>query len=219
MKPAAATAVIAAVAAAIFVHVSAHRAPGIPTSSTSAVAGATRDCPECRRMADQIDALQANVAAISAQLAVRGGRPASLLNGGASKDSRSPSDPDEVQAVRAADAERRRTYMAGVAEAFARERVDGAWAGRTSVRVNAALNGDDVLRGFAHSVECRSQSCRVEIADDGAGTLSRRFPFVALSLADVLRALATEPVDPSSGHGGMVIYMSNQSAPVAADPK
>ena len=212
MKPAAATAVIAAVAAAIFVHVSAHRAPGIPTSSTSAVAGATRDCPECRRMADQIDALQANVAAISAQLAVRGGRPASLLNGDASK---SPSDPDDVQAVRAADAERRRAYMASVAESFAGERVDGVWAGRASVRVNAALNGDEVLKGFAHSVECRSQTCRVEISDDGTGSLSRRLPFVALSLADVLPSVATEPADPANGRGGMVLYMSNQPPPVA----
>ena len=188
--------------------------------STSAATAPTRDCLECPRMADRISALEQNVAGIRALLlAARASQAVSRPQGDDSKGSRSPNEADDIQAVRAADAERRRTYMAGVAEAFARERVDGAWAGRTSVRVNAALNGDDVLRGFAHSVECRSQSCRVEIADDGAGTLSRRFPFVALSLADVLRALATEPVDPSSGHGGMVIYMSNQSAPVAADPK
>lgn len=214
MKPAAATAAIAVMAAAIFVYVSAHRAPGVPMSSTSAVTGATRDCPECRRMADQIDALQANVAAVSAQLAVRAGRPVPRP-GDASKDSKSPSEVDDVQAVRAADAERRRAYMAGVAESFAGERVDGAWAGRASVRVNAALNGDEVLKGSAHSVECRSQTCRVEISDDGTASLSRRLPFVALRLADVLPSVATEPADPASGRGGMVLYMSNQPPPGA----
>jgi hypothetical protein len=73
-----------------------------------------------------------------------------------------------------------------------------------------------MLRGFAHNVECRSQTCRIEIADDGTGILSRRLPFVALGLADVLPSVSTEPADPASGHGGMVLYMSNQPPPVAA---
>jgi hypothetical protein len=204
-------AVVALVASSVFFYVSEHRGVAPSGPSTPAVSGATRDCPECRRMEGQLDALQHAVAALNAQLA----RPAPRPVTDPAKDSKAAPDMDDVQAVRAADAERRRTYMAGVAESFAGERVDGVWAGRTSVRVNAALSGDEVLKGFAHDVQCRTQTCRVEIADDGTGALSRRLPFVALSLADVLPSLASEPADPASGRSGMVLYMSNQPPPVA----
>jgi hypothetical protein len=214
-KRVAGLAVIAGLASAVYLYVGDRHAA--PTGrSASAVSDTTRDCPECRRMADRIEALQRNVAALNAQLSAQAARPPPRPLADTSKDSKPPTDMDDVQAVRAADAERRRAYMAGVAESFARERVDGVWANRASVRVNAALSGDEMLRGFAHNVECRSQTCRIEIADDGTGILSRRLPFVALGLADVLPSVSTEPADPASGHGGMVLYMSNQPPPVAA---
>jgi hypothetical protein len=113
-----------------------------------------------------------------------------------------------VQARRATDREQQQIYMAGVGQAFANERVDPAWSARTSALVGAAFEGDQVLRNVAHTVECRQETCRVQIEDDGS--LNARLPRLALGVADVLPSIAAERVDQGNGRNAMVLYMSSQ---------
>jgi hypothetical protein len=214
MKRLAVPAILAALVASILFFVSARRvpapvAPALP-GAPALPAAAARDCPECRRLAEQIDALRGGLTEVQAQLASQSGQSAPRPPGAAAPESKSPIDEQDVQAVRAADAERRREYMTGIEEGFAGERVDGKWAGPASVRINAALSSDENLRGVAHHVECRQQTCRVELADDGTGAVSRRVPLIALNLVDMLPSVAAERVDQGDGRSAMVVYLSSR---------
>jgi len=120
--------------------------------------------------------------------------------------------PVSVEEQRARDPERPRAYMAGVEQAFANERFDAAWASGASSRVASTFDGDEILKGIARTVECRSQTCRVQIEDDGSGRLARRMPFVAIGLADVLPTISAEHIDNGNGRGAMGLYMSSQSS-------
>ena len=123
----------------------------------------------------------------------------------------------DAEAVRAADAEQHRVYMETVAQAFNKEKVDASWSSNASSRLNGVLDGDESLRGLAHTVECRERMCRVEIADNGSGRLNGRLPRLALGVADVLPNIAAERVDRGDGRSAMVLYMSTQA--VASAPK
>jgi len=126
----------------------------------------------------------------------------------------------DVAAIRAADAERHHAYMADVAQAFRNEAVDTAWATRAASRVSAAFESDEALRGVARTVECRRQTCRVELADDGSNSVSRRLPYILIGLADVLPHASADQVDQGNGRSSMVLYMSNApNAPSATTTK
>jgi len=129
-----------------------------------------------------------------------------------------PAEPLSVEEQRAQDRERLKTYMAVVEQSFANEKVDAAWATRTASKVATTFDGDDVLKGVAHTVECRSQTCRVQIEDDGSNQLARRMPFIAIGLADVLPTISAQHIDTATGRGATVLYMSSQPStpPTAA---
>src|SRR2546422_8068025 len=80
--------------------------------------------------------------------------------GNTSSPSEPNSGPQAMGALRAADAERRRAYMVGIAQAFAKEEIDGSWASSAASRVNYAMDGDEALKAIARKVECRHQTCR-----------------------------------------------------------
>jgi hypothetical protein len=119
-------------------------------------------------------------------------------------------EPLSVEEQRAQDAERMHTYMAGVAQSFSEEKVNAGWAASASSRVGTVFEGDEVLKDVARTVECRAQTCRVQIEDDGSGRLSQRMPFIAIGLADVLPTISAERIDRGNGRSAMVLYMSSQ---------
>jgi hypothetical protein len=198
---------LAGVAVACFLYLK----PGHSTATGASrplaaqVSGAG-DCPQCARLAEQIDNLQRSLADIQSKLAsqqvpqfARRGTEA-----GAPKSSQTDSDLNEIEAIRAADAEK------GVAQSFNMEKTDSAWANNVSARVNAALSSDEALRDIAHKVECRQETCRLEIDDDGSTNLSGRLPIIALGLADVLPNVSVEPVNQDGGRGTLVLYMTSR---------
>ena len=182
-------------------------APPLPTSQSPLA----RDCLQCAALGAQISDLQRNLTDIKAQLASQRGQLATEHDrlGEPAKQLQPDSRVDDVEAGRAVEAERRKEYLAGIAEGFGKERVDDIWAGRASSRISAALDTDDVLRGVARKVECRWQTCRVELDDDGSGKVSTRMPFVVMGLADVLPGMNAEQVTRGDGRLATVLYMSN----------
>jgi hypothetical protein len=96
--------------------------------------------------------------------------------------------------------------MSGVAEAFGTERPGGAWASYASSRIRATLENDEVLQHMAHNVECRQQTCRLEISDDGS--VSARMPMIARGLGEDFPTASAERVDRGNGHA-MIIYLSS----------
>jgi hypothetical protein len=216
MKTVRVVAVLAVViAAGLYFH--AQRSAGVSPSPVPALQAAPADTSaQAARLAQEIDGLQRRLMALKAEMNAQqrnlsAQKPMPVSDG-------NPLNAETVQAQRAADAERHREYMAGVAQAFSNERVDPMFAARVSPRVGAAFDSDEGLQGVSRNVECRAQTCRVQIDDDGSGNVSRRMPFVALSLADVLPAISAAHVDQTDGRGTMVLYMSSQRASLPAAP-
>jgi len=207
MKRIAGVVVLAALAGALVTYFKVRAPAATPASPPAAVRAVTPDDhSDSPRMSQQMDDLRRSLAAIQEQLAAQQrqlGAQKSTLAGAPG-----PPDLETVQAQRAADRERHQTYMAEVGQAFANERVDPAWAARTSALVGAAFEGDQVLRGVAHTVECRQQTCRVQIEDDGS--LNARLPRLAIGVGDVLPTISAERVDQGNGRNAMVLYMSSQ---------
>jgi hypothetical protein len=111
--------------------------------------------------------------------------------------------------------------MTGVAQAFSAEKIDFGWAGYASSRVAATIEDDDVLRAAAHNLECRQQTCRLQIDDDGSGRISQRLTMMSSRLIDILPKAAAELVDQGNGRSALVLYMSRQPSgpPPPAPPK
>lgn len=126
------------------------------------------------------------------------------------QSSPSASKPADFAAVSAADAKRHQESVAAIAEVFASEKVNSAWAPRTSARVNAAFEGNELLRAIPHSVDCRAQTCQLKIDDDGSGKLPTNLPLIILSVADLFPSITADHVDQGNGHSTTVLYMSSQ---------
>ena len=110
--------------------------------------------------------------------------------------------------ARAEQERKRRDYMAGVEDTFRKETRDPQWSSATSATVRTALASDDDLRPLARGVECRSQTCRVEIADDGSGKLGKILPMFAQRIGQDLPSITADRVEGASGAGTVVLYMS-----------
>jgi len=50
---------------------------------------------------------------------------------------------------------------------FRREPADSRWASEAAVAVQEALASDEIVQNLLLDIECRSYTCRVEMADDG----------------------------------------------------
>jgi hypothetical protein len=109
-----------------------------------------------------------------------------------------------------ADEERRHAeYMAGIAAAFRSEPISPSWSSGTAAMVRSAIAQDEALRRLAGDAECRARTCRVEIADDGSGTLGKVVPLFALHVGPELPSVAAERVVADAGGAArMVLYMS-----------
>jgi hypothetical protein len=111
--------------------------------------------------------------------------------------------------------EERRVYMKSVEKRFRNDSRDPSWSSAAHGAILAALDATK-LRDAADSVECRSQMCRVEIADRGPETATQ-MPLVALHLVETLPKIEYERIDDGHGHQSTVLYMSRYDDPAPAD--
>lgn len=114
---------------------------------------------------------------------------------------------DPAALEEAQQAERMR--IASTEAAFRNEQSDARWSQGTTASVQAALaQADESMRSQVRSVECRSQSCRVEInAGAGAGP-AQDLPLVIARLGQVLPHVTAGQVDQGDGRKATVLYMS-----------
>jgi hypothetical protein len=209
-----ATAIGLVIAAAVVVRLhEARTAP--PAQSTTQSAPATGDA-RVAQLTQQVEALQRSLSAVQSQLA---SQPRANTAEAARPAKDSPSPELDVEAQRALDAERRREYMAGVAANFNNERVDPAWATRVASQVTSAFEGRDGLRDRLRNVECRAQTCRVEMDEDDANEVSQQMPFVSLALVNVLPSMSVEHIDQGNGRRTMILYLSSQQTAVSVAQK
>ncbi|HEY0479974.1 MAG TPA: hypothetical protein VGD37_20785 [Kofleriaceae bacterium] len=114
-----------------------------------------------------------------------------------------PRPVDLVDVPRPAD---RLESLAGPDAAFQGEPVDPRWSSAISSAIESALVARNGLRPLAHSVECRSRTCRITLREDGAAD-----PEAVLSMFQARRdlgAAAIARVDRGTGAATTVLYLS-----------
>ena len=202
--------VLVALAGATGLYLNSHRAVGPPSSPVLGVRSPeVGNQVQLEQLAEQVARLQTELAAAKSQQAFQ--QNTHVSQSAMARESSSPAEsPVDAHAMRAADAERHHEYVAGVAQAFAEEKIEAAWANRVSSRVDAALYDNEVLRGVTRNVDCRQQTCRLEIDDDDSGKVSGQLPLIALDLADVLPTIVADRIDRGAGHSTMTLYLSSR---------
>jgi hypothetical protein len=163
------------------------------------------------------DGSQGDGAATSAMLQARGEPPAlrvraAGLDTGNDDSERVSSETEPGRKLGraeklSADAQLHAAYIAKVEDAYEREAADPGWSGSMTSRIWDTVSQMDVMRGATRAAECRSRSCRIEVDDDGSGTLHKNLPVFAQQFADVLPVMAGKPVRDESGRGRMILYL------------
>lgn len=189
-------------------------APVATTQTPPADWGAQVLAAQVDRLQRELDALKGRYGAQQRASAVQKAQPPNEVR----TDSDVEGSADDARALRAADLEQHREYMSDIAQTFTSERIDNVWALQTSSRINAAFDDHPALRQLGHNIECRAQTCRVSVEDDGSGSISTRLPALALSVVDVLPSISAERVDQGNGRTAMVLYMSAQNPAPAVRP-
>jgi hypothetical protein len=72
------------------------------------------------------------------------------------------------------------------------------------------LSTDEVGGIQADNIDCRSDSCRVEVRDDGSGSLSKSMPMLAQQLAGTLPTITANNISQPNGESAVVLYLSRQ---------
>ena len=130
-----------------------------------------------------------------------------------------PSDGVSLQERRVEDARLWKEHMAEVSSGLRKR------AARSRLRVRGA-GGDHhgfskhpVIQAAAGNVDCRSRTCRVEIADNQSGKLDKELPLFVNSVGGTLPNMKAERVGDRSGPSTMVLYFTNEQQAVAANAK
>jgi hypothetical protein len=110
-----------------------------------------------------------------------------------------------------ATAERTRQQQMAVLEAnFRHEPIDQRWSSEAAGAVQAALASDDMVQNLLLGLDCRSHTCRVELAEDDTGELAQALPLILMQLAPALPSGTAHYVDARDGGKAMVLYLSRE---------
>ena len=111
--------------------------------------------------------------------------------------------------VAKAEAEsQRQKQMADVESNFKKERSDPKWSSRATSYVQNIMSNDDSTRSAMRNVECRSQTCRLEVADDGSGQMAKTMPLLAQRFSDTFPNITANQVDQGNGSSVTVLYLT-----------
>ena len=155
---------------------------------------------EVARLEGQVIALQSEVAALRDRSTVTAStRPA---------EDPAP-DPAPAGKPSSRDLEANaKVWHAHVQEADARfrqEPSDVNWATRMTATVRDVAGKSDAITTSLQSIECRTNTCRLEIREDGAGKVISQMPQFLLDVQSSLPSMLSEQVD--SGNGGKMVVM------------
>jgi hypothetical protein len=153
-----------------------------------------------RSLAEQVSLLRREVAELRQQIA--------RLPGGAHAVAE-VANPRTDPVARAAAEQEERLRAASAEASFQREAQNPRWSESTAREVRATLAAANATLGDQiHSVECRSQSCRVVLGPDGDDEAQEELPATLGRLASVLPRVTATRVDQGDGRVGTVLYLT-----------
>ncbi len=160
----------------------------------------------------QLAALQEEVASLRAEFrALRhqmAGQGESVPSGA---DSQPAPDVRHDPNARAEAARQRQVEIEAVDAAFRKQAIDPTWSANTASILREVLNSEEVGGMQANNIDCRSDSCRVELQDDGSGRLGKSLPIFALQLAGQMASITASSIPQTDGSSTMVLYMSRDT--------
>jgi hypothetical protein len=117
--------------------------------------------------------------------------------------------PDDLIAREEAERQRQEELSA-VETAFRQEPINARWRSETVTVIEEALTGTGEIQGTARAVECRSQTCRVELSGDRS-TLTDFMPEFALRVGAILPGITADQIEHGDGTTTMILYLSRHA--------
>lgn len=108
------------------------------------------------------------------------------------------------------------TRMAAVEATYRAERLDQAWALATKEKLTTAWSTLPAFGKNVRSVECRSETCRVEAIDDLHGDFTKDLQMLPLRLADSLPSVQADHTPQADGTVKRTFYFSRRAEVAAA---
>lgn len=175
----------------------------------SAIAVETPSNDEVLRLRREVQALRGDLrsVALGVQVAIK---PQPTADAAPSPAVDAVEPPTEAE-----QAQRSQRYLEQVSVAFKNEPRDRSWSSLATTAIQAHLADEDVkLTGV--SVDCRSETCRVEIPNVGSGDVGKGLPMLIHRLGPTLPNTVAEQGKSADGNPSTVIYMSRGAAPPEA---
>jgi hypothetical protein len=179
--------------------------PVRPSQSTvTAEGGTAASVDDIRALREEVASLRAGISLLRRQI------PKQAESVSTSADSQPGAEVRSDALARAEAARERQTRMEAVDAGFRQQAIDPTWSANTSTTIRNALNSEDVGGIQADNIDCRSESCRVELRDDGSGRLSKSLPMLAQQLAGTMPDITANNITQANGDSTLVLYLSRQ---------
>ncbi len=169
---------------------------------------------ELERMRAELGLVQGQLRALREQVTERKAPEAP-----APVEAQEPPDEASIQEQREESARRWKEHMADVSAAFESEPLDRRFASAAQAALATAIEKNPVVQAAVGNVDCRSRTCRVEVSDDRSGKLDKQLPLFVQSVGGTLPYMQAERVGDRRGPSKMVLYLTNERQPVAANVK
>jgi hypothetical protein len=95
--------------------------------------------------------------------------------------------------------------------AFWQEPTDQQWAGVAAAAVQGALLDENIEQITLQSLECRSHTCRVELAAGDTGELEKSLPLLVHQLGETLPYVTAGQVTNGANGTSLILYMSRDA--------
>ena len=179
--------------------------PVRPSQSTVTVgAGAAASVDDIRALREEVASLRAGISSLRRQI------PQQAESASANPANQPGADIRSDALARAEAVRERQTRMEAIDAAFRQQATDPTWSANTAASIRNALSSDEIGGIQADNIDCRSDSCRVELRDDGSGRLSKSMPMLAQQLAGTMPNITANNIAQPNGDSTLVLYLSRQ---------
>lgn len=95
--------------------------------------------------------------------------------------------------------------------AFSQETIDQKWASQTKYAIESVFNKKNLGATVVQNLECRSNSCRLELSSNSNGDLAKKLPLLIEKLGNEELYVTANELTDDTGQNNLVLYMSKEA--------